>query len=83
MLLSFNEIVSGIFYKVYNLCEYFVELGINYICLCIVCLNGIFGEGCNFICGYCYGNSVCDKVNGSCVSGCVLGWIGIVCNKSE
>lgn len=30
MLLSFNEIVSGIFYKVYNLCEYFFELGINY-----------------------------------------------------
>lgn len=38
---------------------------------------------CEFICGYCYGNSVCDYVNGSCVSGCVLGWVGIVCNESE
>lgn len=29
-LLSFNEIVSGIFHKVHNLCETFSELGINY-----------------------------------------------------
>lgn len=28
--LSFNEIVSGIFHKVHNLCENFSELGINY-----------------------------------------------------
>lgn len=61
----------------------FLSLVLIIICLCIVCLNGIFGEGCKFKCGYCYGNSVCDYVNGSCVSGCVLGWIGIVCNKSE
>lgn len=49
----------------------------------VVCLNGIFGVECEFICGYCYGNSVCDYVNGSCVSGCLLGWVGIVCNESE
>lgn len=29
-LLSFNEIVSGIFHKVHNLCENFSQLGINY-----------------------------------------------------
>lgn len=49
----------------------------------LVCLNGIFGEECKFICGYCYGNIVCDYVNGSCVNGCVLGWIGVICNESE
>lgn len=29
-LLTFNQILSGIFHKVHNLCEHFSELGINY-----------------------------------------------------
>lgn len=52
-------------------------------CLCIACSNGTFGEGCKLKCGHCYGNSACDHVNGSCVSGCASGWTGTVCNKSE
>lgn len=68
-------------------CIIYVNISLSQVstitCLCIACSNGTFGEGCKLTCGHCYGNSACDHVNGSCVSGCASGWTGTVCNKSE
>lgn len=32
--------------------------------------------------GYCKDNEICNLVNGYCLRGCVLGYIGNFCNKS-
>ncbi|XP_078327432.1 uncharacterized protein LOC111114402 [Crassostrea virginica] len=47
--------------------------------LCKACADGFFGDNCTGIC-----NSTCDscnKINGSCDSGCHPGWKGSYCNE--
>nr|XP_022308404.1 multiple epidermal growth factor-like domains protein 10 [Crassostrea virginica] len=47
--------------------------------LCKACADGFFGDNCTGIC-----NTTCDscnKVNGSCDSGCHPGWKGNYCNE--
>ncbi|XP_048243328.1 protein draper-like isoform X3 [Haliotis rufescens] len=57
-----------------NLCE--VEI--------YVCSNGSYGQNCNNSCieRRCAGDSPCDHVRGTCISGCEAGWMGEDCRQA-
>ena len=40
-----------------------------------------YGKDCRYPCGKHCVNGACDRFNGSCVDGCVDGFIGEKCNK--
>ncbi|XP_061180750.1 multiple epidermal growth factor-like domains protein 10 [Saccostrea echinata] len=42
---------------------------------CKKCKNGRYGHDCDFVCGHCASNAVCDHVTGSCPDrNCAPGW---------
>lgn len=54
---------------------YFVDVECNF---------GYFGlDCCNYCCGYCMNNELCDYISGVCCSGCCDGYIGLGCNNCK
>lgn len=47
------------------------------------CDNDMFGENCEQKCGHCANSSTCNPVNGSCLTGCDLGFQGPLCNDGR
>ena len=43
------------------------------------CDDGTFGEDCNSTCGHCVYEETCFHINGTCLDGCVPGFIGEQC----
>ncbi|KAL4234479.1 hypothetical protein ACF0H5_006124 [Mactra antiquata] len=43
------------------------------------CENGSYGDYCKEQCGYCYNNTACDTINGTCTLGCDSGYEGSLC----
>lgn len=53
--------------------------------LCLFCEPGFYGSACQYDCKNCLPqgtNKTCDKINGSCLHGCVDGYWGSHCSKS-
>ncbi|XP_078327321.1 uncharacterized protein LOC111115469 [Crassostrea virginica] len=46
------------------------------------CRSGKYGKNCNNSCGFCSDQNDCSHVNGTCLSGCDLGYTGALC-KTE
>jgi hypothetical protein len=55
---------------------------INYSLFYIIleCTNLTYGYLCDTSCGHCKSRDLCDRVNGSCLSGCENGWEGDKCD---
>ena len=49
----------------------------------IACENGTFGIDCNQTCGKCLENSICNRVNGICWTGCDAGYTGNFCKTRK
>ena len=48
------------------------------------CSNGYFGYDCGTPCSEnCLNNTICDRINGSCLNGCKDGYRGENCNLSK
>lgn len=48
------------------------------------CAFGFYGTDCKQNCpGYCRKNVTCNQFTGVCNEGCVTGWVGLYCNKSN
>lgn len=46
-----------------------------------ICRPGYYGNGCGHLCnGYCMSNGICNHVDGVCLDGCQVGYIGKYCN---
>ncbi|KAL4234582.1 hypothetical protein ACF0H5_006223 [Mactra antiquata] len=45
------------------------------------CEDGSYGDYCKEHCGYCYKNTACDKINGTCIIGCDSGYEGSLCTS--
>ena len=50
------------------------------MCIFVGCVNS-YGEHCRKPCSKHCVNGACDRFNGSCISGCVDGFIGDQCNQ--
>lgn len=48
-----------------------------------VCPSGTYGVACNATCEKCRDVNKCDHVNGKCLTGCVAGYMGDLCNICE
>uniref|UniRef100_K1R5Z4 protein-tyrosine-phosphatase n=1 Tax=Magallana gigas TaxID=29159 RepID=K1R5Z4_MAGGI len=47
-----------------------------------VCSSGYYGLKCKAKCaGHCKDNQSCNHINGTCINGCLDGWIGVNCDK--
>lgn len=49
----------------------------------LACHGGRYGQGCNNICGHCINQTVCNHIDGTCLSGCDPGYQGILCKLSN
>lgn len=47
----------------------------------IECNRGMYGDGCNETCGHCREVDKCSNINGTCLTGCSVGYRGILCNE--
>lgn len=43
------------------------------------CPDGKYGDGCRMDCGHCTDLKQCHHVNGTCLRGCAIGYIGDEC----
>lgn len=56
----------------------------DFIICCIECPSGYYGYKCLTKCvGQCKDNQPCNHINGTCINGCLDGWIGVNCDKRE
>ncbi|XP_048255953.1 receptor-type tyrosine-protein phosphatase kappa-like isoform X1 [Haliotis rufescens] len=46
------------------------------------CPDGLFGAGCQSVCHCRTVDEVCNKLFGSCTSGCAAGWTGLNCQRT-
>lgn len=51
--------------------------------LSIECNKGMYGPGCHETCGYCRDINQCCKTNGTCLTGCAVGYQGYLCKTGE
>ena len=49
----------------------------------IVCSDGTYGLECQYNCGYCINQEVCNKTNGTCHNGCQEGFSGATCHTGN
>lgn len=47
------------------------------------CPAGSYGDACNETCGNCRDGNTCDRVNGTCLTGCDAGYEGDLCAIRE
>lgn len=47
------------------------------------CHTGFYGVACKEICGNCRDVNQCDHTNGTCLTGCVSGYMGDLCQTRE
>ena len=47
--------------------------------LSIGCETGKYGPQCQKTCGYCLDQSECFHTNGTCLTGCLAGYQGVLC----
>ena len=52
----------------------------NYVII-VECIDGFYGEECNFQCGHCGQKEICDNRNGSCYHGCEPNFDGARCDS--
>ena len=50
-------------------------------CYFSACSNGTYGGNCNMTCGHCVHDDVCNITDGSCPSGCDVGYQGDTCHE--
>ena len=65
------------------LCDYMLSIKKTYITLFVGCQIGTYGENCKEHCGLCLNNDDCYHVNGTCVKGCLPGYMGDKCKTRK
>lgn len=60
---------------------FLVERYIIFLLHIIACDNGTFGDNCSQPCGNCAQVGQCHHTNGTCLEGCVDGFIGSTCTE--
>lgn len=49
----------------------------------LACDQGKYGYRCNDTCGYCGDQDKCNHINGSCLTGCDIGYYGDFCKTGN
>lgn len=49
----------------------------------LACESGFYGFGCNGTCGHCLDVNQCSNTNGTCLTGCDVGYKGELCKTRE
>ena len=53
------------------------------VCHPTACSTGYYGDNCNMNCGNCFNDETCHFINGSCLSGCRIGYQPPFCAKGN
>ena len=73
----FNDCGLELTYFSFTIIEIII-IGLLHI---IACNNGTFGHNCSEQCGSCVKFGQCHHINGTCLEGCVSGFIGSTCTQ--
>ena len=56
----------------------------NTCCVNVVaCSDGFYGDKCERVCGNCICDTVCNKINGFCETGCAAGYKRQLCTEGK
>nr|XP_022308538.1 receptor-type tyrosine-protein phosphatase gamma-like isoform X3 [Crassostrea virginica] len=66
---------------VYGLCNTGCKLGWRGVYCQEACNNGTFGHNCSELCGSCVKFGQCHHINGTCLEGCISGFMGSTCTQ--
>lgn len=47
------------------------------------CTGLMYGQNCNLSCGHCIMSEQCHHINGTCMSGCDIGYHGLHCTEGK
>lgn len=47
------------------------------------CTGPMYGQNCNLSCGHCIMSEQCHHINGTCMSGCDIGYHGLHCTEGK